>query len=126
MKTEPIVPARIVFEPGQPPRSPQFDDVYHARAGAWQQARHVFLEGNGLPRRWQQRERFVVLETGFGLGNNFLATWRAWHEDPLRCGQLVYVSIEKHPPTLEDLQRAHRRGPLAEQAIARALRSKKR
>ena len=116
MKTEPIVPARISFEPGQPPRSAQFGDVYHTKSGAWQQARHVFLSGNGLPRRWERRERFVILETGFGLGNNFLATWHAWHEDPLRCERLVYVSIEKHPPTLEDLQRAHRRGPLAELA----------
>jgi len=41
-------------------------------------ARHVFLRGNDLPARWQGRERFVVLETGFGLGNNFLAAWQAW------------------------------------------------
>lgn len=116
MKTEPIVAARITFDPGQPPRSVQFGDVYHAKAGAWQQARHVFLAGNGLPRRWERRSQFVILETGFGLGNNFLATWHAWHEDPLRCERLVYVSIDKHPPKLEDLQRAHHRGPLAELA----------
>ena len=36
--------------------------------------------GNGLPGRWAGRDRFVVLETGFGLGLNFLATWRAWRE----------------------------------------------
>ena len=32
--------------------------------------------------RWQGREHFVVLETGFGLGHHFLATWQAWRDDP--------------------------------------------
>ena len=35
------------------PYSPAFDDVYHSRDGAFGQARHVFLGGNGLPQRWQ-------------------------------------------------------------------------
>ena len=55
------------------------------QAGAEGQARHVFLGGNGLPERWQGRDRFVVLETGFGLGNNFLATWAAWRSRSPRC-----------------------------------------
>ena len=59
----------------------------------------MFLGGNGLPQRWAGRERFVVLETGFGLGNNFLATWAAWRDDPQRCARLHFVSIERHPPT---------------------------
>ena len=46
------------------------------------------------PRAGAARERFVVLETGFGLGNNFLATWAAWRADPERCRQLHFVSIE--------------------------------
>ncbi|HEX5371757.1 MAG TPA: FAD-dependent 5-carboxymethylaminomethyl-2-thiouridine(34) oxidoreductase MnmC [Aquabacterium sp.] len=89
------------------PYSPVFDDVYHSAAGAWAQARHVFLSGNGLPGRWQGRERFVILETGFGLGNNFLATWAAWRADPQRCTRLVFISIEKHPLLQSDLVRVH-------------------
>ncbi|MFT3856982.1 MAG: FAD-dependent 5-carboxymethylaminomethyl-2-thiouridine(34) oxidoreductase MnmC [Aquabacterium sp.] len=89
------------------PYSPLYDDVYHAAAGAWAQARHVFLGGNGLPGRWQGRSRFVILETGFGLGNNFLATWSAWRHDPGRCDHLVFVSIEKHPLRRDDLSRVH-------------------
>ncbi len=107
MKTAPIVPADIVFTAGQPPRAPAFDDVYHPRAGAAKQARHVFLSGNGLPGRWQGRPRFVILETGFGLGNNFLATWQAWRDDPRRCERLIFVSIEKHPPSRDALRQAH-------------------
>lgn len=110
MKTEPIVPACIEWRDGVP-FAPLFGDVYHARAGAFEQARQVFLAGNGLPARWQGRERFAVLETGFGLGNNFLATWAAWRADPARARRLVFVSIEKHPPTTAHMERAHAGSP---------------
>jgi tRNA 5-methylaminomethyl-2-thiouridine biosynthesis bifunctional protein len=119
MKTQPILPATVDFSDPAVPASPAFGDVYHARAGAFEQARHVFLGGNGLPGRWQGRERFVVLETGFGLGNNFLATWAAWRADPQRCERLVFVSIEKHPLRREDLERAHAASP--EPELARQL-----
>ncbi|HSX92881.1 MAG TPA: oxidoreductase, partial [Hydrogenophaga sp.] len=96
MKSEPIRPARIDFTPEGVPFAPAFGDVYHTAAGALAQARHVFLGGNGLPVRWAGREHFTVLETGFGLGNNFLATWDAWRTDPRRCARLTFLSIEKH------------------------------
>lgn len=119
MKHAPIVPARIEFVAGEPPRAPLFGDLYHPRIGAFEQARHVFLAGNQLPQRWADRQRFAILETGFGLGNNFLATWAAWRADPQRCRQLVFVSIEAHPPTLGDLQRCHAASPLM--PLAQAL-----
>ncbi|MBX3635031.1 MAG: FAD-dependent 5-carboxymethylaminomethyl-2-thiouridine(34) oxidoreductase MnmC [Rubrivivax sp.] len=112
MKPATIVPARIAFAADGPPSAPDFGDVYHPAAGALAQARHVFLAGNGLPQRWSARARFVVLETGFGLGNNFLATWDAWRQDARRCERLVYVAIEAHPPRCEDLARAHAGSPL--------------
>lgn len=116
MKTAPIVPARVDFSDAEVAQAPDYGDVYHARAGAFAQARHVFLGGNQLPARWQGRTRFVILETGFGLGNNFLASWAAWREDPQRCERLVFISIEKHPLTREDLARAHARSPAPELA----------
>ncbi|WP_431257909.1 FAD-dependent 5-carboxymethylaminomethyl-2-thiouridine(34) oxidoreductase MnmC [Roseateles chitinivorans] len=118
MKTAPIVPARVDFS-GAIPSAPDFGDAYHAPSGAFVQARQVFLGGNGLPERWAGQRRFVVLETGFGLGNNFLATWAAWRDDPARCGRLVFLSIEKHPLTRPDLERAHAATP--EPALARQL-----
>jgi tRNA 5-methylaminomethyl-2-thiouridine biosynthesis bifunctional protein len=106
-----VSPARLSAHPsgeaGQPPYSPEYGDVYHPAAGAWQQARGVFLGGNGLPGRWQGRERFVILETGFGLGNNCLATWAAWRQDPQRCDRLFFISIEKHPLRPDDLALVH-------------------
>lgn len=113
MKSPAVTPADVDFSDPAAPAAPAFGDVYHSRAGALAQARHVFLGGNGLPSRWQGRERFVVLETGFGLGNNFLATWEAWKQDPARCARLVFVSVEKHPLTRDDLVRAHAASPLA-------------
>lgn len=100
-----LTPARIEFVDGVP-RAPEFDDLYHPRAGAQGQARHVFLGGNHLPARWRGRRRFAILETGFGLGHNALATWAAWREDPQRCAHLDLVSVELHPPAREDLARA--------------------
>ena len=116
MKPVCIPPAEVDFSDPTAPAAPAFGDVYHSRAGALAQARHVFVAGNGLPGRWQGRERFVVLETGFGLGNNFLATWDAWRQDPARCTRLVFVSVEKHPLRREDLARAHAASPLPELA----------
>lgn len=107
MNWGPLQPARIDFSDPQAPAAPDFGDVYPARAGAMARARQVFLAGNGLPGRWAGRPRFVILETGFGLGHNFLATWAAWQQDARRCDRLWYLAIEKHPARREDLARAH-------------------
>lgn len=102
---EPLVPATLAFNEGGTPYSAAFDDVYHSGEGGPAQARHVFLQGNGLPERWRLRTRFTILETGFGYGLNFLATWAAWKAGPGRCAKLHYVSVEKHPFTAADLVR---------------------
>jgi tRNA 5-methylaminomethyl-2-thiouridine biosynthesis bifunctional protein len=93
----PLTPARLSFTRQGVPYSEAFDDVYHSAAGGVGQARHVFLNGNHVTERWAGRERFVILETGFGAGINFLATWQAWRRDPRRPRRLHFVSIEKHP-----------------------------
>ncbi|HEX5612994.1 MAG TPA: bifunctional tRNA (5-methylaminomethyl-2-thiouridine)(34)-methyltransferase MnmD/FAD-dependent 5-carboxymethylaminomethyl-2-thiouridine(34) oxidoreductase MnmC, partial [Burkholderiales bacterium] len=106
---EPLVPARLAFASDGTPYSQQFDDVYHSAEGGPAQARHVFLEGNELPARWRGRRVFTILETGFGLGLNFLATWQAWRGAP--CERLHFVSVEKHPFTQRDLEELHARYP---------------
>jgi len=116
MKSHPIHPAQLDFSDPQAPSSATYGDVYHARSGAFAQADHVFLRGNGLPERWRGRRRFVILETGFGLGNNFLASWAAWQADPQRAERLVFISIEKHPLTRADMARAHAGSPAPELA----------
>ncbi|HLL18768.1 MAG TPA: FAD-dependent 5-carboxymethylaminomethyl-2-thiouridine(34) oxidoreductase MnmC, partial [Rubrivivax sp.] len=118
MKTEPIAPAHIEF--GDVPFSPLYGDAYHHPGrDALERARHVFLQGNDLPARWAGCRRFTILETGFGLGNNFLATWEAWRTDPRRCERLTFVSIERHPPLAADLAHAHAASSLP--ALAKQL-----
>ncbi|WP_332675251.1 bifunctional tRNA (5-methylaminomethyl-2-thiouridine)(34)-methyltransferase MnmD/FAD-dependent 5-carboxymethylaminomethyl-2-thiouridine(34) oxidoreductase MnmC [Aromatoleum sp.] len=107
----PIEPARLSFADDGTPRSEAFGDVYHTRYGGLDQARFVFLAGNGLPERWRRRGRFTIVETGFGLGLNFLATWSAWRADPERCERLHFVSAELHPFTRDDLATLHARWP---------------
>ena len=71
----------------------------------------MFVGGNGLPARWGGARVFTVLETGFGMGLNFLTTWTAWRADPARSERLHFVSIEKHPFTREGLATLHARYP---------------
>lgn len=112
-----IRPARLEWAADGTPRSCDYDDVYHSTEGGLAQTRHVFLAGNSLPQRWQGRHRFTILETGFGLGLNFLATWQAWRNDPQRCERLHFVSTELHPFTRDDLVALHTHWPeLAELA----------
>jgi tRNA 5-methylaminomethyl-2-thiouridine biosynthesis bifunctional protein len=112
---EPLLPAAPAFKDGVP-YSEAFGDVYHSLDGGLAQARHVFLAGNGLPQRWAGRERFVVFETGFGLGLNFLATLQAWRRNPGK--KLHYVAVEKHPFSLQDLRTLHARYPEVEEEAA--------
>ncbi|SFP32286.1 FAD-dependent 5-carboxymethylaminomethyl-2-thiouridine(34) oxidoreductase MnmC [Variovorax sp. 770b2] len=88
------------------PRSERFDDIYHTETGALAQSRHVFLGGCGLPAAWAGQPQWRILETGFGLGLNFLTTWQAWRSDANRPRMLHFVSVEAHPVGADDLLRA--------------------
>ncbi len=105
----PLSPAQLILRQDGTPYSSLFDDIYHSANGAFSQAQHVFIKGNELPARWAYRPVFTILETGFGLGVNFLATWAAWRNDAARCARLHFVSIEKHPFTQKDLRLFHER-----------------
>lgn len=96
MKTQPIRSAPVDADSARP-----------VPANALEQAHQVCLTGNGLPQRWRGRARFVILQTGFGLGHAFLAAWAAWRADPQACERLVFISIEPQPTTLAELRRVH-------------------
>lgn len=99
----PLIPAAVDYDADGRLFSATYGDVYHSPSGAAGQAEHVFLRGNGLPERWRGRATFTVCETGFGLGLNFLALWKAWRDDPQRPATLHVVSMEAHPFSREDL-----------------------
>jgi len=105
-----IVPAPLEFKDGVPFFA-AYGDIYHSADGGAGQARHVFLHGCDLPHRWAGRDSFVVLETGFGTGLNFLTTWAAWRDDPQRPARLHFLSVEKHPFCADDLARLHAQWP---------------
>ena len=99
----------VLWLPDGSPYNPRFNDRYRREGddgpGGIAQARHGYLAGCGLPEAWRNADRWTMLETGFGLGLNFLATWQAWRADPQAPARLHYVAIEAWPPTAEDLQR---------------------
>jgi len=105
MHAHPIQPAHWQSADDGRIYAPSYADVYASRSGAWGQASAVFIDGCELRERWSGCGCVRLLETGFGLGVNFLATWISLRDSggPAR---LRYVAIEKHPFTQSDLRAA--------------------
>tara|TARA_B110000503_G_scaffold39815_1_gene65392 strand:- start:221 stop:2236 length:2016 start_codon:yes stop_codon:yes gene_type:complete len=116
-------PATLRWTDSGVPASNHFDDVYYSQDNGLEESRHVFLQGNELPQRWQQQASglFCIGELGFGTGLNFLLTWQAWRAMPAPRPELHFLSIEKHPLSRTDLARALAAWPtldsLAEQLL---------
>jgi tRNA 5-methylaminomethyl-2-thiouridine biosynthesis bifunctional protein len=114
-----LQPARLETAPDGTPLIVVPGGRWRAAPDALPAIRHDLLGGNDLPSRWQARERFVILDTGFGTGLRFLAAWQQWRTDPLRCRRLHFIACENHPLAAPDLARALRPWPeLAELASA--------
>ncbi len=111
MGTATLDHADVVLDRDGIPYCPEFGDIYHPAGGAGAQARHVFLAGNALPQRWRGRHSFTIVETGFGLGLNFLETWRAVDDDPRGPRALHFVSVENRPPSRASLAALQARWP---------------
>ena len=105
---------------GGSPYSPRFADRYRSELGGLEQATEVFLKGCGLPAAWAGQPQWRILETGFGLGLNFLVTWAAWKTDPQRPRLLHFVSTEAFPASAQDVLRSVQSHP-GLQALAREL-----
>ncbi|MDP9527352.1 bifunctional tRNA (5-methylaminomethyl-2-thiouridine)(34)-methyltransferase MnmD/FAD-dependent 5-carboxymethylaminomethyl-2-thiouridine(34) oxidoreductase MnmC [Pseudomonas protegens] len=91
------------------PRSRVFDDVYFSSDSGLDETRHVFIEQNRLRERFaalSAGEKFVIGETGFGTGLNFLCAWQLFQEQAPATARLHFVSVEKYPLSPADLQRA--------------------
>lgn len=93
------------------PYSAGYGDVYYTRGEGAAEARHVFLEGNALPMRWRvlpddPRKPFVLAETGFGTGLNFLLARQLWRACAPPQARLLYRSLELAPLSREAMARA--------------------
>ncbi len=112
-------------EEGQP-ISQRFDDIYFSKHNGLEESRYVFIEQNQLTTRFQALSKdalFIIGETGFGSGLNFLSCWQHWLDNSPSEARLHFVSVEKYPLHPDDLQRALSLWPslseLTEQFIAK-------
>ncbi|MEZ9601169.1 MnmC family methyltransferase, partial [Vibrio sp. 10N.286.46.A8] len=113
-----ITNAELEWNESGTPVSDQFDDVYFSNVNGLEETRYVFLKQNHLPERWveHQQRRFVIAETGFGTGLNFLAVWQ-WFDAFLKDNpqamtkELHFISFEKYPLNKDDLIKAHQSWP---------------
>ena len=105
--------AQVHFNESGTPVADHFDDVYFSNDSGIDETQHVFVAGNDLAERWQQwrTPTFVIAETGFGTGLNFLVAMRAFNEfraanpdHPLK--RLYFITTEKFPLPQQDMQRA--------------------
>jgi tRNA 5-methylaminomethyl-2-thiouridine biosynthesis bifunctional protein len=88
------------------PRSRLFDDVYFSAEDGLAETRAVFLQGCGLPDAWSGRRSFVIGELGFGSGLNVAALLDLWRQTRPRGAHLHIFSIEAHPLTAQEAERA--------------------
>lgn len=105
---QPMPRAALTWTAQGTPGSEQFGDIYYSPEDGPAESRHVFLAGNQLPERWRDHPRptFVIGETGFGTGLNFLLTWQAWAATRTHRPRLHYLSVEQYPLRREELSRA--------------------
>lgn len=74
----------------------EWDECYHSRFGAIQEARHVFIK-NGLS--LFENKTISILEIGFGTGLNAFITFL---ESKNRKQIIDYVGVEAYPVTIEE------------------------
>jgi tRNA 5-methylaminomethyl-2-thiouridine biosynthesis bifunctional protein len=108
-----IKTADVTFNPSGTPVAQAFDDVYFNDGNGVAETDYVFIKQNNLWEKWlnHNQSHFVIAETGFGTGLNFLRTWQVFtdflHAHPeATCRNLYFISTEKFPLTLETLAQA--------------------
>jgi len=71
----------------------------------------IFIQHNQLLQRFDdisaENKAFVIAETGFGSGLNFLLSAKHWLEIADSTACLYYYSVENTPFTPDDLAQAH-------------------
>ncbi len=99
--------AAIEWRDGQP-YSTAFSDIYFSSENGLLETEHVFIQSNHLNSRWQtwSGDTFTIIETGFGTGLNFLCACQHWLEYAPAHAQLHFISVEKYPLSMQDMQQA--------------------
>lgn len=97
----------------QVPICKRFGDVYFSQKDGLSESDYVFIQHNDLGKRLlsaiQQEDCFVIAETGFGTGLNFLAVLCLWRHlkkqisKPTSKARLHFITTEKYPLSIPDL-----------------------
>ncbi len=87
-------------------RSTKYNDVYFSADNGLAETQYVFLDGNNVSSAWQKQTQFIIAETGFGTGLNFLATWKLFEETAPAGHRLHFISFEKYPLSKGEIREA--------------------
>jgi len=110
------------------PYSLVFDDMYFCAVNGYEDALYIFCGGNQLEERFKKlnpavKGTFTIVETGFGTGLIFCVAWKLWMELAPASWTLNFLSVEKYPLPVFELQRALSIWPVvksqAEQLLAK-------
>lgn len=101
----------LEWRDGDMPYSSAFGDHFYCQTDGRLECGHVFLDGNGLPARWQDSKTFVIGELGFGTALNFCETWRQWKQERQPGSTLHFMSFELYPMQAHEIDRALSRWP---------------
>lgn len=84
---------------------PDWNEQYHSKHGAIQEAKHVFIK-NGLHHFCQRKEckppKISILEIGFGTGLNAFITFLEAKKSDL---EIDYVGVEAYPVSREETEK---------------------
>ncbi|HLX55212.1 MAG TPA: tRNA (5-methylaminomethyl-2-thiouridine)(34)-methyltransferase MnmD, partial [Aquella sp.] len=100
--------AKIDWKNNNTPQSILFDDVYYSVASGIEESNYVFTQHNKLMERFtklQDNDVFIIGETGFGSGLNFLNVLNLWQNIVTESAKLFFISFEKHPLSPADLKK---------------------
>ncbi|KXI29424.1 bifunctional tRNA (5-methylaminomethyl-2-thiouridine)(34)-methyltransferase MnmD/FAD-dependent 5-carboxymethylaminomethyl-2-thiouridine(34) oxidoreductase MnmC [Paraglaciecola hydrolytica] len=107
-----VIHAAIHFNQNGTPFAEKFDDLYFSDSLGIEETQHVFLQHNQLPQRWDDwpAAQFVIAETGFGTGLNFLVTLALYAQlhtqKNIADFKLHFLTVEKYPLKKTDLIQA--------------------
>jgi tRNA U34 5-methylaminomethyl-2-thiouridine-forming methyltransferase MnmC len=79
---------------------PEWNEQYHSKHGAIQEARHVFIKMGLLHLLNSNPSNLDILEIGFGTGLNALVTWEEGLNHELNIN---YVGVEAYPVAKEEV-----------------------
>ena len=85
-----------------------YKDIYFDKLNGIKETEHNFLEANNLASRFQDSDKFIIAELGFGTGLSFLLTLKLWKKTKKTNAKLTYISFESAPLTKNELNQVYK------------------